>query len=190
MNTKTWCSLLTIGLAGVWGMALAGIVEAQPPTYGKLYWEPTGVPLCVAPEVQGIPHVTTDETHGIIVTWSDGRDPKDFDIYAQRVLSDGQVAWQLDGALVNKGPDHQLGPRIISDGAGGALIAWTDGRMNPDRSVFAQHIDSTGKQLWNSQGITIVANPGQQILLNLIPDGLGGGAMLCGKLCGPCPPQR
>ena len=38
---------------------------------------------------------------------------------------------------------------MVSDGAGGAIVAWDDGRIEP-ASEFAQHIDANGAIQWGS----------------------------------------
>ena len=94
-------------------------MSAQDYGFGRVYWEPDGVPLSVAPGLQGIPHVTTDSAGGLIAAWADCRPSSTgCDIYSQRIGMNGNVLWQVDGVPVCTAPDDQLGPRIASDGAG------------------------------------------------------------------------
>jgi hypothetical protein len=110
-----------IGLICVFVFWLARtVLGAQNYELGKAYWQPNGVPLCLAPGLQGIPHVTSDGNGGLITAWTDCRPSlTGCDIYAQRVAEDGNVLWQVDGMPVSTAPDDQLGPRIVSDKEGG-----------------------------------------------------------------------
>ena len=169
-------NIIAVGLASVLAFLLTRIVlGAQGDGFGKAYWQPNGVPLCLAPGLQGIPHVTSDGDGGLITAWTDCRSPlTGCDIYAQRVAKDGDVLWQIDGVPVSTAPDDQLGPRIVSDNGGGALIAWSDYRNALGQSVYAQRLDSLGNRVWNSDGITITIGSDNQPVLELVPDFLGG----------------
>jgi hypothetical protein len=95
-------------------------------------------------------------------------------MYAQRLAEDGNVLWPVNGMPVNTAPDDQLGPRIVSDNEGGALIAWSDYRNAPVQSVYAQRLDGMGNRVWNSNGITITIGSINRAVLELVPDTLGG----------------
>ena len=84
-------NIIAVGLASVLAFLLTRIVlGAQGDGFGKAYWQPNGVPLCLAPGLQGIPHVTSDGDGGLITAWTDCRSPlTGCDIYAQRVASSG-----------------------------------------------------------------------------------------------------
>ncbi len=169
-------NIIAVGLASVLVFLLTRTVfGTQRDGFGKAYWQPNGVPLCLAPGLQGIPHVTSDGDGGLITAWTDCRlSLTGCDIYAQRVAKDGDVLWQIDGVPVSTAPDDQLGPRIVSDNGGGALIAWSDYRNDPDQSVYAQRLDSLGNRVWNSDGITITTGSDNRTVLELVPDTLGG----------------
>lgn len=155
--------------------ALGSELEAQVYEFGQVHWELHGVPVCREVGFQGAPHVTTDGAGGVIVVWADCRSSlADCDIYAQRIGADGSALWQPGGVPVISAQDDQLGPRIVSDGAGGALVAWSDNRNHTDASMFAQRLDSAGNRLWPSDGITVAAGTGHQTVVQLVPDGLGG----------------
>ena len=143
--------------------------------FSKIYWKLDGVLLGLVPGVQGMPHVTTDGAGGLIAVWADCRPSSTgCDIYAQRIGMNGNVLWQVDGVPVNTVSGDQLGPRIISDGIGGALVAWSDFRNSTNYSVYAQRLDSMGRRLWATDGITITAETHNQTVLEAVPDASGG----------------
>jgi hypothetical protein len=71
---------------------------------------------------------------------------------------------------------------IISDGNGGAYIAWTDHRFSvapetgykDSASVYIQHVNSFGKMMWQENGIRISNGKDWASGVKLIQDGTGG----------------
>ena len=47
---------------------------------------------------------------------------------------------------------------LISDGAGGCVVAFTDTRSGPDLDVYAYRLDVNGNQLWGANGVTLSAD--------------------------------
>jgi len=141
---------------------------------GVLQWtEPTTVaidyatPSCI--ELECSANLVTDGAGGAIAVWrTSGRD-----VYAQRVLSDGSMAWGQTPLPVCTAPDNQVSVVAAADGYGGVIVAWTDVRnLNPD--VFAQRLGANGSPLWPLDGIGIATGVGDQDLPSLAADGFGG----------------
>ncbi len=86
-------------------------------------WVADGNPVCTIAGRQANPCIVTDEAGGAIIVWEDGRGG-DGDIYAQRIDPYGRVVWNRAAVAVCIEPDWQLRPRMVPDGAGGAIIAW------------------------------------------------------------------
>jgi hypothetical protein len=96
-------------------------------------------------------------------------------IVARRFNSDG-TTW-ADDVRVSDVMGYKSAPQIVRDGAGGAYIAWEDGR-DGDLHVYAQHISSAGAVLWDTAGIPVEAAEGNQWNTVMIYDGAGG--FFCG----------
>ena len=100
-----------------------------------------------------------------------------FDIYAQHMLSSGlaDLAWPTDGQALCTAPGGQLLPTIVSDGAHGAIVSWTDNR-DPTPHIFAHHILASGAldRAWPVDGLVLVTAPIEQQLSILVSDGVGG----------------
>jgi hypothetical protein len=95
------------------------------------------------------------------------------------VLTPSQSAdasWPPDGALVCGYSYHQHSPRIVSDGAGGMIVAWTDMRTGT-ADVYAQRLDGSGRAMWGPDGIPIRAGTSEFELVAMVTDG-GDGAIL------------
>ncbi len=130
-------------------------------------------PICTATGDQDCPVVISDGLGGAIFAWQDHRGGDGWDIYVQRADSDGALQWAADGvALCTAGWDQTL-PAAVSDGQGGAIIAWQD-RRGPHSDIYAQRIDAAGALLWRSDGVAVCAAPGDQLSPVLIDDGEGG----------------
>src|SRR3989442_14525618 len=72
---------------------------------------------------------------------------------------DPGVNLQVTGAKGN-----QQTPRAVSDGAGGVLIAWSDGRDTTNIDIYAQHILRSGAidPAWPVDGLPLCKAPGSQ----------------------------
>ena len=120
---------------------------------GIVQWTPNGTALCTADNMQETPKICSDEAGGAIITWYDNRGTVG-DIYAQKIDSNGIVQWTPNGMAICIEIGNQRDPQICSDGAGGAIIAWRDGR-GATQDIYAQKIDSNGIVQWTPNGIAI-----------------------------------
>lgn len=81
--------------------------------------------------------------------------------------------WVDDGVPVCTASDDQFEVIIVSDGAGGAIIAWTDLNAGYE-DLYAQRIDGSGNTLWIMNGVPISTAGRSQRFPDMIPDGSGG----------------
>ncbi|KPJ60611.1 MAG: hypothetical protein AMJ46_06375, partial [Latescibacteria bacterium DG_63] len=82
--------------------------------------------------------------------------------------------WQQNGNSLCTAANDQERARIVSDGAGGAIITWKDCRGG-NYDVYAQRTDSTGTVLWTSDGVAICTTAaGAQCQPGISSDGAGG----------------
>jgi hypothetical protein len=109
---------------------------------GNILWTVNGVAVCTAAGTQENPQLTTDGLGGAIIAWEDSRNAVD-DIYAARVDVSGTVLWTLDGVAVCTAAGYQRNLRIESDGVGGVIVIWEDGRSGSD-DIYAAGIDAGG----------------------------------------------
>ena len=113
--------------------------------------------------------IVSDGQGGAIITWYDNRSGNN-DIYAQALYSTGSVRWSANGVSVCTSSLSDIGPQIVSDGQGGAIITWY---RNTD-DIFAQQISSLGLPQWKLSGQSICTAYGAQISPMIISDGKGG----------------
>jgi hypothetical protein len=142
-------------------------------------WPGDGVPVCVARGSQYGVSMATDGAGGAIVAWTDFRGGGQGDIYAQRITSAGELAWGTDGVPVCVNRASQAGPAVATDGNGGALVIWQDGR-GADRDLYVQHLTSGGESVAGatSGGTALITATGAQQSPTLTDDGQGGAVLV------------
>jgi len=142
-------------------------------------WPELGLPVCTAPDSQEAPKIAADGAGGAIITWQDKRNGT-FNIFAQRVAVTGDLdpAWPIDGRALFADPlVVATAPVIAPDGAGGAIVAWQDGRAQTSGiDIYAQHVLATGAvdPAWPANGRALCTAPGQQGRPEIAADGAGG----------------
>ncbi len=140
---------------------------------GTVQWTADGIPLCTATGDQENCHITSDGAGGAIISWQDTRNGN-YDIYAQRVNASGTVQWTADGVPLCTASMTQRDPRIISDGAGGAIVTWDDFRTLVYCDIYAQRVNASGTVQWTADGVLLCAAAGQQYNPQVTSDGTGG----------------
>jgi Secretion system C-terminal sorting domain len=88
-----------------------------------------------------------------------------------------QAQWQFDGVPVSTAVHYQVDPIIVTDGAGGAIIAWYDYR-NGNYDIYAQRLNAAGVPQWTTDGIPICTQPGNQITYSMVSDDAGGAVIV------------
>jgi hypothetical protein len=139
---------------------------------GYLAWGPNGVLAGGGTANQSGPSIAVDGAGGAVIAFED--DYFGFsssDILFQRLASDGTAYFGSTGALVCGAVGRQYGAQIVSDGGGGALIAWRDQRSGTE-ALFAERMTGAGATAWSIDGISI----GTQLnyTADVASDGNGG----------------
>lgn len=132
-----------------------------------------GTAICLQLDEQKFPAIAADLTGGAIIAWQDDRDV-DTDIYAQRVSGAGTKVWTTDGVAYCTETFNQSSARIVADGAGGVIIAWSDLRFSPITSVYAQRVDSWSSPLWDENGSIVSASASNSYVTGIVAHGTGG----------------
>ena len=140
---------------------------------GTPQWTTNGIVVCSAGGSQILPRIISDANGGAMIAWQDARNGTT-DIYAQRINSTGTAVWAPDGIAVCGATDGQFSPQIISDGIGGAIIAWHDNR-NGNFDIYAQRIDANGANVWAiADGTVLCIETDSQYSVKLCSDGNHG----------------
>jgi predicted lipoprotein with Yx(FWY)xxD motif len=139
---------------------------------GTVQWTANGVIICNAADYQYGPVITTDGGGGAIIAWQDYR-AGNYDIYTQRVNPSGAVQWTANGVVLCSLGGNENDPAIVSDGVGGAIVAWVDNQGSHD-DIFAQRVDMLGAIQWTVNGTAVCVWSGDQNSPSLASDGASG----------------
>jgi hypothetical protein len=97
---------------------------------------------------QEFPNIAVDTNGNFIIVWNDNRNG-DYDIYAQRYLSDGTPAgsnFKVEDSVFS---EEQYGASISSDENGNFIISWMDKR-NGNFDIYAQRYLNDGTPIGNN----------------------------------------
>ena len=131
--------------------------------------------ICTSIGDQTDPTIISDGSGGAIITWPDYRNgSNNSDIYVQHIDANGVIQWTADGIAVCAAADYQLLPAIVSDGSGGAIIAWVDNRYGNNYDIYAQHVDADGVIQWLADGVAVCEATYYQANPAVVSDGNGG----------------
>jgi Secretion system C-terminal sorting domain len=139
-------------------------------------WNPDptlNAPVSVATNWQIDLRMMEDDQGGAFLVWKDYRNGTP-DIFAQHIDSNGVCLWQVDGAPVCTQSADQSTPGLISDGAGGIIVSWSDWRSGIERDIYAQRLNPQGQPIWPLDGIVVVNKPNREHNQRMVMDGQGG----------------
>jgi hypothetical protein len=97
-------------------------------------------------------------------------------LQAQRVNAAGAIQWGAAGTVVCSVGALANAEHLLSDGAGGAIAAWSDGRGGL-YDIRAQRVNGAGAAQWTANGVQLCGAANDQLLDALVPDGSGGAVL-------------
>jgi hypothetical protein len=124
-----------------------GVFAQRIDSNGTVMWTANGVTVSSQAEHQQSPALAPDGSGGAIIAWEDRRNGT-YDIYAQRIDASGAPQWTAGGIPICDSGQNQTTVRVVEDGSGGAVIAWSDRRNTVDFDIFAQRVDASGDLQW------------------------------------------
>jgi len=160
--------------------AAAAIYAQRVDSTGVSTWPQGGVPVCAFGGGSYNPSTISDGAGGMVIAWQDHRSGRG-DIFAQRLDSGGQALWSADGIALCTASDEQYSPQAVTDGSGGAIVAWYDFRTGQS-AVYAQRVDSSGHPLWASDGIAVWTGATISGMPSIASDGVGGAIIVWSDL--------
>lgn len=128
---------------------------------GDMLWDSSGVAIS---DMRGENYFfnvsqkifSSDEKSCIIVWEFDDWNNDYNNLYAQKLDKYGNMLWDSSGVAITNLPYDQgmWGDfDICNDGAGGVVIIWTDERISWKNELYIQRLDSSGKCVWQENGI-------------------------------------
>jgi hypothetical protein len=144
---------------------------------GTISWTCDGIPVCAAPFTKIGPKLMMDEDGGATFVWEDYR-KANWDIYAQRLDTNGKQVWAADGVEVCGAPGTQYAPQFVKSSGMSTIIAWEDYRNKESYNIYAQKVSGSGEILWEKDGIPICVTDGGARNPQLADDGEGGAVVV------------
>jgi hypothetical protein len=138
---------------------------------GVILWGAGGAAVCDFVGAQRFPAIVSDGAGGAIAAWYDDRNGNN-DIYAQKIDANGSIQWTADGVALMTAAGEQYNYGIVSDGAGGAIVAIYDSGGNGD--VYAQRIAADGTVLWGAGGLPVCTTTDLEMNPMVAGDGAHG----------------
>jgi hypothetical protein len=101
--------------------------------------------------------------------------------------------WTPGGEVICSAYGWQDSPSIVSDGVGGAFVAWADAREVYGYDLYVQRVDANGNVLWTLDGVRVESHvldqPGYA-KIQLVSDGAGGAIIVFKAYSGTLLAQR
>lgn len=138
---------------------------------GNILWESEGIRICTAADTQRDPQIARSG-NGAIIVWTD-KGGGGYDIYGQRINSDGETLWKIDGIPICQESGTQREPRIVKNGAEGAIVVWED-YCSANWDIYSQRVDKDGKLLWPSPGVPVTTASATQYAPDIVASSSGG----------------
>ena len=112
---------------------------------GNMKWAANGILVCDAVLSQNNNRGVSDGNYGSIITWDDRRAGTSiYDIYAQRIDSNGTLQWGSDDILVSNAAGNQYSPKIVKT-SDGAILCFEDTRTGlNDYNLYTMKILNNG----------------------------------------------
>lgn len=134
----------------------------------------TNVGVCTDPLEQHSPVLAPDGSGGSYIAWLDDRGAPPHRVFAQHLSRDGAPLWTAGGIAVSVNGVPTREPVITTDGAGGAIVAWSDFRADYSSDIRAQRVGADGSALWVAGGVPLCSAVDTQYGLSIVADGAGG----------------
>lgn len=157
-----------------WGASLLG--NRLDSDGGLLWGSPSyGVGIAESPYWKDDPRLTATGAGTAIISYSDGKDGGVYhDIYVNCLNPSGVCLWGHDGTALCTAADHQWNPVPVSDGAGGAVVAWADLRNGSHADIYARRVNAAGVPQWTANGVGLCTAANGQWRPMIATDGSGG----------------
>lgn len=142
------------GAIVIWDDSTIQILAQRINGDGILQWTDNGV-LVFDSSYYGYSHgLASDGADGAIITWAKDDGDGDYNVYASRINSNGNLIWGSPTQITDNGSfsDSSDSPRkTVEDGAGGAITTW----IAKDGKIYAQRVDGVGNALWTENGVLL-----------------------------------
>jgi hypothetical protein len=100
----------------------------------------------------------------------------------RRVDAAGIPQWTANGVALCTVAREQSGPAIVTDGAGGAIVAWQDTRGG-NYDIYVQRVNASGVPQWTADGVALCTAINSQLSAALVSDAALGSSRSQRRWC-------
>lgn len=165
-------------------IVVATILGSSMKSFGAVQWGRDGVNLgTLGSTMSGLHYgeipafvAVPDGSGGVIVAYDRPQvdNPNIFDVYVSRVSSGGDLVWGPGGLAVVSDTQTQRSTGLVPDMFGGVFVVWDDWRSITGSDLYAQHLDTAGKELWSVNGKRLATGASNSYGKGAVSDGNGG----------------
>jgi hypothetical protein len=142
----------------------------------EIVWGP--VALDSGPYTNGTVAIAPDGSNSFVAAWDEyGTEETGIDLLAMRLTETGFPApgWEGPGVPIAVGPGDADNPRLVADGSGGTIIAWSD-RREGLRRVHCTRMSGQGELAfgWSTNGNPVTESTLPQGGHQIVSDGADG----------------
>lgn len=141
---------------------------------GNSKWTTNGIPLNTDIGIFEYPQICSDGAGGAIIAWVKFLGAGNYDVYTQRINSNGASQWTTNGVAISTAVLSQRDIKIINNKIGGAVIVWEDFRSSTYYDIYAQSVDANGSVQWIVNGKPICVSGQSSINPEITVDETGG----------------
>jgi len=122
------------------------------------------------------PAVSQNLPNTAVVVWKDYTKSKNGNLFAQRVYTNGNLLWQINGVQVTPNYPDVIDYSICSDKDGNVYVAYVAkaDEFGSNYKIILQKIKVNGQLSDNINGILVDDSPGRKTTSNVIADNEGG----------------
>lgn len=156
------------------GATNADIYAQRINQFGQVQWQTNGIPICSVQGNQRDPKAVPDLFGGAVVAWIDERYGYSSRIFTQRISDAGALLWSVTDVDICASARDVEAFSLVSDGSGGGLYAWQDGRSGANNvNIYAQRIHLYGARpsQWSAGGLLVCGANDNQTDPQLIVSG-------------------
>lgn len=146
---------------------------------GNALWEIGGANITRSRGDNTNPQIALSADSSVLVSWTNDFN-RDKNIFVQKFKQNGKEVWEENGSTFSQIKGDQFGQYVVSDGKGGAIVAWFDKRdLKIQPNIYGQRISRNGELLWDQTGTALaVYKNSEKSYLNLVSDQNNGAIAL------------
>ncbi|MES2515680.1 MAG: T9SS type A sorting domain-containing protein [Bacteroidota bacterium] len=138
---------------------------------GTVQWTANGMSVCNASNNQSAIDMKYIGSAGVVLSWKDERVSVN-EIYAQLISLSGSAQLATNGIKLSSAL-KSLSPNVVSDGNGGAIVAWQDSTAL-GWDITSQKLNAAGAIQWAPGGVVVCDANDDQLYVSQVSDGNGG----------------